>query len=240
MIKFSVREMAQYLVSDEAARLQLLRERKYHAPEAIVRARFYSESRTSIAAYHRGALSRDAIESRIVTMRQEAKHSNPSQKSELINNADVLERYLYYQGHRALSLAPPPAAELVRGDVEIRVRPSLFAIEDDDQRRLIFLELRERPNPSAMRVIAQLAYEAFRVVLRDLPPQAVQVVDVRRGIIAELQQAGSAIGRELTEACKEISEAWPQLTPPRGGAPPVTRATERQLAIAWDASRDAS
>jgi hypothetical protein len=85
-----------------------------------------------------------------------------------------------------------------------------------------------------MRVIAQLAFEAFRVVLRDLPPQAVQVIDVRRGVIAELQQAGSAITRELSEACRTISELWPQLTPPRG-APPVSPATERQLAIAWDA-----
>lgn len=232
MIKLSVRDMAQYLVSDEAARVQLLCERKFHAPEAIVRARFYSESRTAIAAYHRGALSRDAIESRIITMRDDARRSNPFQRSELINNADVLERYLYYQGHRALSLAPPPAADLVRSDVEIRVRPSLFAIEEDDRRRLIFLELRERPNPSAMRVIAQLAFEAFRPVLRDLPPHSVQVIDVRRGVIAELQQAGSAIGRDLAEACKTISELWPQLTPPRGA--PVSRPTDRQLAIAWD------
>jgi hypothetical protein len=233
MIKLSVREMAQYLVSDEPARLQLLRERKFHAPEAVVRARFYSESRTAIAAYHRGALSRDAIESRILTMRQDARHSTPFQRSELLNNADVLERYLYYQGHRTLSLAPPPAADLVRSDVEIRVRPSLFAIEEDDRRRLIFLELRDKPNPAAMRAIAQLAFEAFRPVLRDLPPHAVQVIDVRRGVIAELQQAGPAIVRELAEACQTISELWPQLTPPRG-APPVARPTDRQLAIAWD------
>jgi hypothetical protein len=234
MIKLSAREMAQYLVSDDAARLQLLRERKYLAPEAVARARFYSESRTTIAAYHRGALSRDAIEARISAMRQEARYSNPFVRSELLNNADVLERYLYYQGHRSLSLAPAPAADLVRGDVEIRVRPSLFAIEDDDQRRLIFLELREKPNPLAMRVIAQLAYEAFRPVLRDLPPHAVQVVDVRRGIIAELQQAGSAIGRDLAEACKTISMQWPQLTSPRGD-PHVSRGMDRQMSIAWDA-----
>jgi hypothetical protein len=145
----------------------------------------------------------------------------------------VLERYLYYQGHRTLHLAPPPAADLVRSHVEIRVRPSLFAVEDEDQRRLIFLELRERPTPSAMRVIAELAFEAFRPVLPTLPPQAVQVVDVRRGIVTELQQAGSAIGRVLAEACKTISLLWPQLTPPKG-AQPVARAGERQMSIAWD------
>lgn len=233
MIKLSVREMAQYLVSDEAARLQLLRERKYMAPEAIVRARFYSESRTSIAAYHRGALSRDAIEAKVITMREEARYCNPFQRSELLNNADVLERYLYYQGHRELCLAPPPAADLVRSDVEIRVRPSLFAIEDDDRRRLIFLELRDKPSPTAMRIIAELAFEAFRPVLRNLPPQAVQVVDVRRGIITELQQAGTAIGRALAEACHAISVVWPQLTPPKG-AQQVSSATERQMAIAWE------
>ncbi|HEX3761292.1 MAG TPA: hypothetical protein VHW23_21500 [Kofleriaceae bacterium] len=226
--------MAQYLVSDEAARLQLLRERKYHALDGGARARFYSESRTSIAAYHRGALSRDAIEAKIVTMRYEAKFCNPLPRAELISNADVLERYLYYQGHRDLRLAPPPATDLVRGDVEIRVRPSLFAIEDDSWRRLIFLELREKPHPAAMRVIAELAFEAFRPVLRHLPAQAVQVIDVRRGMITELQQAGSSIGRELTAACKAISAIWPQL-PPLKGSPAVARATERQMAIAWDA-----
>ena len=236
MIKLSVRDMAQYLVSDEAAQLQLLRERKFNAPEAIARARFYSESRTSIAAYHRGALSRDSIEAKIVTMRQDARYSNPLPRAELLSNADVLERYLYYQGHRELRLAPPPAADLVRSDVEIRVRPSLFAIEDDDWRRLIFLELREKPSPPAMRIIAELAFEAFRAVLRDLPPQAVQVVDVRRGTITELQQAGSAIGRELAAACKAISDVWPQLTPLKG-APAVARAMGRQMAIAWDAKR---
>jgi hypothetical protein len=233
MIKLSVRDMAQYLVSDEAARLQLLRERKYNAPDAVARARFYSESRTSIAAYHRGALSRDAIEAKILTMRYEAKYSNPLPRAELLSNADVLERYLYYQGHRDLCLAPPPAADLVRGDVEIRVRPSLFAIEDDSWRRLIFLELREKPNPAAMRAIAELAFEAFRPVLRHLPAQAVQVVDVRRGIVTELQQAGSAIGRELAEACKTISSVWPQLPPLKGA--PAARAAERQMSIAWDA-----
>ena len=233
MIKLSVRDMAQYLVSDEAARLQLLRERKYNALDGGARARFYSESRVSIAAYHRGALSRDAIEAKIVTMRYEAKFSNPLPRAELLSNADVLERYLYYQGHRDLRLAPPPAADLVRGEVEIRVRPSLFAIEDDSWRRLIFLELREQPNPAAMRAIAELAYEAFRPVLRHLPAQAVQVIDVRRGIITELQQAGSAIGRELTAACKAISAIWPQL-PPLKGSPAVARAMERQLSIAWD------
>jgi hypothetical protein len=234
MIKLSVRDMAQYLVSDEAARLQLLRERKHNDPDAVTRARFYSESRTSIAAYHRGALSRDAIEAKIITMRYEAKYTNPLPRAELLSNADVLERYMYYQGHRDLRLAPPPAADLVRGDVEIRVRPSLFAIEDDSSRRLIFLELREKPNPAAMRVIAELAYAAFRPVLRHLPPQAVQVIDVRRGIVTELQQAGSAIGRELTAACKVISAVWPQLTPLKG-SPAVTRAVERQMSIAWDA-----
>lgn len=236
MIRLSVREMAKYLVSDEAARLQLLRERKYIAPEVVARARFYSEARTSIAAYHSGSIGRDAIESRIVTMRQEARYSNPAQRTELINNADVLERYMYYQGHRSLHLAPPPAADLVRGDVEVRVRPSLFAIDDDDQRRLIFLELREKPSTATLRVIAELAFEAFRTVLRSLPPQAVQVVDVRRGIITELQQAGSAIGRDLAHACKEISELWPQLTPPKGSRQ-VSYPAERQLAIAWDVER---
>lgn len=239
MIKLSVREMAKYLVSDEAARLQLLRERKHLAPEAIARARFYSESRTSIAAYHRGALSRDAIEARIVAMRRDAKHSNPLPRATLLNNADVLERYLYYQGHRTLHLAPPPAADLVRSDVEIRVRPSLFAIEDEDEdenqdrRRLIFLELRDKPSRPAMRVIAELAFEAFRPVLRNLPPQAVQVIDVRSGIVTELQQAGSAIGRDLAEACKAISALWPQLGPPKGPQQ-ASRATERQMSIAWD------
>jgi len=234
MIKLSVRDMAQYLASDGPARLQLLRERKHVAADAIARARYYSTSRTSIAAYHRGALSRDAVEARIATMRVEARYTGPLQRSELLNNADVLERYLYYQGHRTLHLAPSPAADLVRYDVEIRVRPSLFAIEDDDQRRLIFLELREKPSRVAMRLIAELAYEAFRPVLRDLPPRAIQVVDVRRGIITELQQAGSAIGREVTEACKVISAMWPALPPPRGSPDPPRARTERQLAIAWD------
>lgn len=235
MIKLSVREIAQYLVSDEAARLSLLRERKFSAPEAVARARFYSPSRTSIAAYHRGGLSRDALEGRIHTMRQEARCvATAAARSELVNNADVLERYLYYQGHRALQLAPPPAADLVRGDVEVRVRPSLFAIEDDDRRRLIFLELRERPSRTAMRIIAELAFEAFRTVLRSLPPHAIQVIDVRRGIIVELQQAGSSIGRELAEACQQISRVWPELAPARGAPPPEPRPTERQLAIAWD------
>jgi hypothetical protein len=233
MIKLSVREMAQYLVSDEAARLQLLRERKYLAPEAIARARFYSESRTTIAAYHRGALGRDAIEARISTMRQDARYANPCQRSELLNNADVLERYMYYQGHRTLHLAPAPAADLVRSDVEIRVRPSLFAIEDDDRRRLIFLELRERPVAPAMRAIAELAFEAFRPVLRNLPPDAVQVIDVRRGIITELQQAGTSIGRVLAEACQTISLLWPDLPPPPG-AHYEPRPAERQMSIAWD------
>ena len=234
MIRLSIRDMAQYLVSDEAARLHLLRERKYNGLDGGARARFYSESRTSIAAYHRGALSRDAVEAKILTMRYEAKYSNPLPRAELLSNADVLERYLYYQGHRDLHLAPPPAADLVRAGVEIRVRPSLFAIEDDNVRRLIFLELREKPNPAAMRVIAELAFEAFRPVLRYLPPQAVQVIDVRRGMITELQQSGSSIGRELAAACQTISAVWPTLAPLKG-SPSVTRALERQMSIAWDA-----
>jgi hypothetical protein len=233
MIKLSVREMAQYLVSDEAARFQLLRKRKYLNLETMARAQFYSKSRSAIAAYHRGAFSRDAIEAKVVTMRQEARYANPFRATELLSNADVLERYLYYQGHRSLQLAPAPAADLVKSDVEVRVRPSLFAIEDNDQRRLIFLELREACNLSAMRVTAELAYEAFRRVLRDLPPQAVQVIDVRRGIIVELQQAGTAVGRELSEACQSISVLWPQLAPPRG-MQPGSRSGERQMSLAWD------
>jgi len=232
MIKLSVRAIAQYLVSDPAGRLQLLRDRKFLAPESVARARFYSEARTSITAYHRGALSRDMIEARIGTMRREARHATSSQSCELLNNADVLERYLYYQGHRELELAPPPTADLVRSDVEIAVRPSLFAIEHGE-RRLIFLELRERPRRTMMRILAELAFEAFRPVLWNLGPRAVQVVDVRRGIVTELQQAGSAVGRELAEACKTISQLWPQLTP-RPGTQPDTRPTERQMAIAWD------
>lgn len=232
MIKLSVREMAHYLVSDEAARLQLLRKRKYLNLETMARAQFYSKSRHAITAYHRGGLSRDALEAKIITMRQEARHANPFRATELLSNADVLERYIYYQGHRSLKLAPPPAADLVKSGVEVRVRPSLFAIEDDHQRRLIFLEVREACNLSAMRVIAELAYEAFRRVLRDLPPQAVQVIDVRRGIVIELQQAG-AIARDLAEACKTISVLWPQLAPPRG-VHPGPRPVERQMSLAWD------
>jgi hypothetical protein len=233
MIKLSAREMARYLVSDSPARLQLLRERRYRGPEAVARARFYAESRRTIEAYHRGGLSRDAIEARITAMRREARYASPYLTTELLNNADILERYLYYQGHRTLHLAPAPAANLVRGDVEITVRPSLFAIEDEDQRRLIFLELRERYSPQAMRALAELAFEAFRRVLPDLPPDAVQVIDIRRGMIIELQQAGSGIGRDLAEACKAISVLWPQLTPPKGSQQ-GSAAMERQMSINWD------
>jgi hypothetical protein len=233
MIKLSVREIAQYLVSDEVARLRLLRRRKYLVPETVARARFYAESRHSIAAYHRGALSRDALEVRIAAMREEAQHCNPLPRSRLLNNSDVLERYLYYQGHRVLQLAPPPTADLVRSEVEIVVRPQLYATEDDDRRRLIFLELRDRSDPAAMRIVAELAFEAFRHVLRNLAPSAVQVVDVRRGAITELKQAGSAIGRDLAAACKAISAVWPELTPPRG-AMAARGSSDRQLAIDWD------
>jgi len=232
MIKLSVRAIAQYLASDDAARLQLLRERKYVSADSIGRARFYSEARRSITAFHRGALSRDMIEARIVTMRQEAKYRLPQARVELLHNADVLERYLYYQGGRALELSPPPTADLVRGDVEIAVRPSLFATEDGEP-RLIFLELREQSNRAMMRVLAELAFEAFRSVLWNLAPRAVQVIDVRRGVVTELQHAGTWIGRAVTEACRDITAVWPQLTPLRGAAPD-TRPTERQMAIAWD------
>jgi hypothetical protein len=232
MIKLSVRAIAQYLVSDPAARLQLLRDRKFLAPESVARARFYAEARTSITAYHRSALSRDMIEARIGTMRREARHASSQRSIELFNNADVLERYLYYQGHRELELAPPPTADLVRSDIVIAVRPSLFAM-DGGERRLIFLELREQPRRAMMRVIAELAFEAFRPVLRDLAPRAVQVVDVRRGVVTELQQAGIGIAHELTEACKTISHLWPHLGP-RSGAHLEARRTERQMAIAWD------
>lgn len=232
MIKLSVRAIAQYLVSDPATRLQLLRDRKFLAPESIARARFYSEARTSITAFHRGALSRDMVEARIGTMRREARYANPTRSCELTNNADVLERYLYYQGHRELELAPPPTADLVRSDVLIAVRPSLFAMEGGE-RRLIFLELREQPRRAAMRIIAQLAFEAFRPVLWNLAPPAVQVVDVRRGVVAELQQSGTGICRDLAEACRTISQLWPALAP-RAGMPPDTRPTERQMAIPWD------
>lgn len=234
MIKLSVREIAQYIVSDEHARIELLRKRKYLSLDSIARVRFYSESRRSITAYHRGALSRDSLEAKIIAMRDEARYVNPFQRTELLSNADILERYLYYQGHRTLHLAPAPATDLVSGDVEIAVRPSLFAIEDDDTRRLIFLELREKFSLYAMRVIAELAYAAFRPVLPNLPARAIQVIDVRRGIVTELQQAGIAIRRELSEACRAISLAWPRLTPPSGVQPPAVRDTERQLAIAWD------
>jgi hypothetical protein len=236
MIKLSVREMAQYLVSDNAARLQLLRERKYLSLDSIARVRFYSESRRSIAAYHGGGLSREVMEAKIAALRDEARYATPYHSTELLSNADVLERYMYYQGHRSLQLAPPLAADLVRSDVEIRVRPSLFAIEDDERRRLIFLELRERTNPAAMRVMAELAYEAFRTVLCNLPPHAVQVIDVRRGYVTELQQAGTAIAQDLGQACREISAAWPRLTPPQGAqeSHPIARPTERQISISWD------
>jgi len=233
MIKLSVREMAQYLVSNDAARLQLLRERKYLSLDSIARVRYYSESRRSIAAYHGGGLSRDVMEAKIAALRDEARHSTPYQSTELLSNADVLERYMYYQGHRSLHLAPPLAADLVRSDVEIRVRPSLFAIEDDDRRRLIFLELREKSNAAAMRAVAELAFEAFRTVLCNLPPHAVQVIDVRRGYVTELQQAGTSIGHELANACKEISYVWPRLAPPKGSQP-IARPTERQMSIPWD------
>jgi hypothetical protein len=173
------------------------------------------------------------MEAKISAMRDEARHVHAFQRTELLSNADILERYLYYQGHRTLHLAPAPAADLVSGDVEIAVRPSLFAIEDDDTRRLIFLEMREKFSLYAMRVIAELAFAAFRPVLPNLPARAIQVVDVRRGIVTELQQAGIAIRRELADACRAISATWPHLTPPSGAPPPV-RDTERQLAIAWD------
>jgi hypothetical protein len=233
MIRLSDREMAQYLISDETDRLRLLRARKYIAPEAVARAQFYAEARTSIWAYHRGSLSRDMVEARIRTMRAEAKHANPFQRSELLNNAIVLDRYLHHQGRRTLDLAPTLATSLVKGDVEIAIRPTMFAIEDENTRRIIFLELRENSSPEMMRMIAELAFEAFRPVLRGLPPQAIQVIDVRTGFIHELQQPDPAFGHDLAEACKRISALWPHLAPPRGtqrGSRPLAR----QMSIAWD------
>jgi len=88
-----------------------------------------------------------------------------------------------------------------------------------------------------MSAIAELAFEAFRPVLLHLPPQAVQVIDVRRGMVTELQQAGTSIGRELAAACKQISAVWPHLTPLKG-SPSVARAMERQMSITWDACPD--
>jgi hypothetical protein len=233
MIKLSIREMAQYLVSVEADRLRLLREWKYMAPEAVARARFYSESRTSIWAYHRGSLSRDMIEARIARMRDEATHANPFQRSALLDNALVLERYLQYQGRRALDLAPTLATSLVSHDIEIIVRPTLVAIEDEDTRRIIFLELHEKSSPEMMRIMAELAFEAFRPVLRGLPPRAIQVIDVRRGLAHELEQPGSDIGHGVAEACKRISGLWPHLVPTTA-AQQGSRPLERQMSIAWD------
>jgi hypothetical protein len=233
MIRLSVRTMAQYLISDEPARLQLLRERKFHAPESIGRARFYAEARNAIASYHRGAIGREMVEARIIAMRRDARYAGPFLRAELLNNADVLERYLYYQGHRDLAVAPPLAATVVRGDVEIAVRPTLFAIENGEDRRLIFLELREKSSRAMMRITAELAFEAFRSVLRDLPARAIQVIDVRQGIITELQHAGTGTAVDVAAACRSISEAWPRLTPPKG-ARQVSPPAERQLAIAWD------
>src|SRR5689334_24511729 len=85
-------------------------------------------------------------------------------------------------------------------------RSSLFAIEDDSARRLIFLELREKANPAAMRVIAELAFEAFRPVLHYLPPQAVQVIDVRRGMITRSEEHTSELQSQFHLVCRLLLE----------------------------------
>ena len=231
MIKLSVRFVARYLVANEATKTELLVTQKYPRPEMLARSRFYSEARTTISAFHRGTTTRDEIDARIAALRTEARHADRWSRSELVSNADVLERYMYQQGHRLLQLEARPTDDLVRSDVRVTARPTLFAIENG-KRRLIFLELSENCDKAMKRVLAQLAFEAFRSVLRNLAPSAIQVVDVRGGHVLELDRPGSSIGRDLAIACKTITTEWPRILPPKGWKGSRS-ASDRQVPIEW-------
>jgi hypothetical protein len=223
--------MARYLAGDEATKVELLQAQKYPRPEMLARSRFYGESRRSISALHSGVHTSDEIDARIAVLRAEARHADRWSRSELLANADVLELYIYHQGHRSLQLQRQPTADLVRSDVRVTARPTLFAFENDE-RRLIFLELGERSDKATMRPLAQLAFEVFCPVLRNLPPRAIQVVDVRRGYVFELDRPGSSIGRDLAMACKTITTEWPRIQPPKG-CEEMPQASNRQIPIEW-------
>lgn len=231
MIKLSVRAMAQYLAADETAKMELLRTQKYPGPEMLARSRFYDESRTSISAFHRGEFARDEIDARIAALRTEARHADRWSRSEFTSNADVLERYMYHQAHRSLQLQRRPTADLVRSDVRITARPTLFTTENGE-RRLIFLELSENIDKATMRLLAELAFEVFCRVLSNLAPRAVQVIDVCRGYVLELDRPGSSIGRDLAMACKTITTKWPSIQPPKGWTE-RSQALSRQVPIQW-------
>jgi hypothetical protein len=143
----------------------------------------------------------------------------------------VLERYLHHQGHRSLYLERRPTADLVRSHVQVTARPTLFATENGE-RRLIFLELSDKSDKPTMRVVAQLAFEVFRPVLRNLAPSAIQVVDVRGGHVVELDRPGSSIGRDLAMACKAITTEWPRIPPPKDWRQ-APRDGKRQIPIEW-------
>lgn len=231
MIKLSARVMVQYLAADEALKIEILQAQKYPRPEMLARSRFYGESRRVISGFHSGVHTAEEIDARIAALRSEARHADRWSRSEFAANADVLERYMYHQGHRALQLLRRPTADLVRNDVRVTARPTLFAIENDE-RRLIFLELSESSDKIAMRLLAQLAFEIFCPVLRNLAPRAMQVIDVRRGYVLELDRPGSSIGRDLAIACKNITTIWPIIQPPKGWKE-TPHAASRQIPIEW-------
>ena len=232
MLKLALFKFSEYMRSSLRDRKKLLREEKFKSIESFGRMQFYGPARAVIHEYVAGKLSYSQVEARAGMLRVDARMATGLEGARCIHNAEVLETFLAYQGHRDLALLPTQSFELTRGEVQIVVKPFL-RVTEQEQERFLFLLLGEPVVPRAEMVMtARLALAVMRPILPRLPLDAVQILEVRRGIVVQLEDSTESVDDQITEACHEISAMWPTLEPPSDWSGDGT-SKKAQLSLPW-------
>ena len=82
--------------------------------------------------------------------------------------------------------------------------------------KLIKIHFAQEPlSDTAAKVLSQAMFEAARQAGIEIPPSAVEILDLAAGRVYRGARLGSRIRAQIEATCQNISALWPTIAPPQ-------------------------
>lgn len=210
-MRISVKGLAKFMTSGEAAKRKILKDFKFPNPEGGVQAAYYVEARHAIAQYHNSGNDPAVIVAEVQRLGQKAYRATGGKRTRLEHNMRALQSYLENFGREEFKVLATPSISLRKGDVVVSARPDLF-VRHDGREKLIKLDLgTSTPIPRVINITIQVIYDAALSDGIEVLPKDVIYIDVARAEAHLGARVRTRLRTEIQAACQNIEALWPTI-----------------------------
>jgi hypothetical protein len=211
LIKISVKGLARFMTSADAARRKTLFDYKHPDPEGKAQAGYYRDATNAIRNFHGLGEPQGWLIRRALSLKSDAVSRDHAIAQRLQQNARAIQQYdAKWRGDR-LQVLKIPTLFLQFGDVRVSAYPDLY-VRVDSSEKIIKLEFSSKePNEKLFKIIGQCMFEAATRAGLAISGKDVLVYDVPRGNIFKGARFGSRMVKDIEAACEAISALWERI-----------------------------